>query len=170
MQAFTCKTDRKRYGIDYRQYLPIGKRSALAFRASSNLSQGTIPIYDRVYLGYIERVRGLFYTKEEAENQIIGGVEYRFPLTKITYHDLSEYALPSLRDYYRDLKFGISASIFYDYATMWDQQENLNLKHYRYGFGMGLNFHVPYIEVFRLDMAFDKNWNIQFIAEVNVAF
>lgn len=159
-----------RYGIDLRCYLPAGSYSTLALRGSTDLSHGIIPRYDRVFFGYSERIRGNFYQKYEGENLISGGAELRIPLTKIHYYDLTEFAPPGFDDYYRNLKFGVSVGIFYDYGAIWYQHENLNKKHFHYGFGAGLHFHLPYIDLLRLELAFDKQFNREFIGEIRTAF
>ena len=160
-----------RYGADIKGYFPITNYSTIAIRGATNLSHGQIPLYDRVFIGYMERTRGHFYQKYEGENLIMGGVEFRFPISKIRYLDLSEFAMPGLADYYRNLKFGVSAGIFYDFGAIWYQHQSLNnKKHFLYGFGAGLHFHLPYIELFRLELGLDKKFNYEFIAEIGVAF
>ena len=160
----------KRFGVDLRNYIPVTSHTTLALRGAADLSRGKIPVYDRAFIGYLERIRGHFYQVYEGDNMIIGGAEFRFPLLKINYLDLSEFALPGFTDYYRNLKFGMSAGIFYDYGAVWDQYESLTKKCFQYGFGAGLHFHVPYIDLFRLEVGFDKKFNHEFIADIAVAF
>ena len=83
---------------------------------------------------------------------------------------MTEYAPPGFSGYYRDLKFGINAGIFYDFGAVWYQTENLTKKHFHNGFGAGLHFRMPYIEVFRVELGFDNNLHPQFIADLEVAF
>lgn len=158
-----------RYGADVRAYVPLSAYTTLALRGSAFMSDGLIPLYDRTFLGYTERIRGRFHQKYEGENLIVGGIEYRFPLLKIRYFDMEEMALPGFEEYYRNLKFGISAGLFYDYGAIWYQDETLSKKHYLYGFGGGLHFHLPYIEIFRLEIGFDKEFNHEYIAEIGIA-
>ncbi len=158
-----------RYGADLRAYIPVTTYTTLALRGSLNMSDGLIPLYEHTFLGYEERIRGQFHQKHEGENLIIGGIEYRFPIVTIRYFDMEELALPGFEEYYRNLKFGISAGLFYDYGAIWDQDETLSKRHYLYGFGAGLHFHLPYIEIFRLEIGFDKKFNHEYIAEIGIA-
>lgn len=48
------------YGTDLRSYLPVTQKITLAMRSATILSLGKIPIYDRIYFGYDERIRGRF--------------------------------------------------------------------------------------------------------------
>ena len=38
------------------------------------------------------------------------------------------------------------------------------------GFGVGIHFLMPYIEVLRIDLAFDEDFNSETILEIEVAF
>lgn len=159
-----------RYGVDLRKYLPVTSYSTLALRAATNLSHGVIPLYDRVFIGYGERIRGQFYEKYEGENIFMSGVEFRFPVKKIRYFDLTELAPPGFENYYQHLKFGISAGLFLDCGAVWFQGEKLNKKYLEYGYGAGLHFHLPYVDVFRVELGLDKDFNYQVLAEAEVAF
>ncbi|UCE55127.1 MAG: hypothetical protein JSV31_06720, partial [Desulfobacterales bacterium] len=130
---------------------------------------GTIPSYDRVYFGYLERIRGRFYDVYEGENFCFCGAAIRFPLMKIQYFDV-EPPLSEFQSYYTNLKFGISAAIFFDNGAVWNQHQSFSINKFHSGFGAGIHFHIPYIDLFRVEGAFNSNWKAQAIAEVEVAF
>lgn len=160
----------RRYGIDVRSYLPFFRKTTLATRSALILSDGEIPLYDRTFFGYEERIRGRFYDKFEGENLAAGSIELRIPIKKISYVDMSEYAFPGFEKYFQNLKYGLSAGIFYDFGATWYQDDTLTDKDYLSGFGAGIHFHLPYIDLFRLEVAFDPDWNHEFIAEIKAAF
>ena len=58
----------------------------------------------------------------------------------------------------------------YDFGAIWYQNERLNKEHYLSGFGAGLHFHLPYVDIFRFEVGFDKELNHEFIGEVMVSF
>lgn len=157
-----------RYGADLRTYAPISRKTTLALRAAVDLSSGKIPSYDRVYFGYWERLRGHYYDVYEGENLAFAGAEFRFPILKIRYIDVE--TLPELEQYSSNLKFGVSAGLFAEAGKVWNHDDALTLKYFKPGFGAGVHFHVPYVEVFRLECGFDFDWNPSLIAEVEVAF
>jgi len=157
-----------RYGTDLRYYIPLNHNMTLALRSSFDLSAGAIPTYDRVYFGYFERIRGRFYEVFEGENFTFNGVELRFPILKIRY--IGVEPIPGFEGYSDNLKFGISAGIFFDSGTVWNQDEALQMKNVKSGFGAGIHFHLPYIDLFRVECAFNTIWKPQAIAEVEVAF
>lgn len=156
------------YGIDLRRYQPVTQKTTLAVRAATKFSSGKIPVYDRLYFGYEERIRGRFYNVAEGENLIFGGIEFRFPLLKIRYFDVS--LLPGFTAYSSNLKFGVSAGIFYDTGAVYFQDHALTVKDFKSGLGAGIHFHLPYINVFRLECGFNSKWEVQGIAEIETAF
>ena len=157
-----------RYGSDLRCYVPLSQKITLAMRTAFDLSKGKIPIYDRVYFGYLERIRGRFYDIYEGENLAFGGAEIRFPLMKILYIDVEP--IPGFEAYSSNLKFGISAGLFFDSGTVWNQNQTLTIDNFKSGFGAGIHFHVPYIDVFRVECGLNRDWKAEAIAEIEVVF
>lgn len=150
------------YGCDARKYFALGKISTLAFRTTLHLSEGTVPVYDRIYLGYEERIRGHFFETSEGENRILLSAAFRVTLLPIRYYDLADH--PQLSN----LKFGLSLGFFADTGTTWFQDEKLNRSMFRSGYGLGIHILLPYIHVLRLEVAFDEKGNEQFILDLGV--
>ncbi|MCA9731620.1 MAG: BamA/TamA family outer membrane protein [Deferribacteres bacterium] len=179
--------------IDYRQiliesrvYRSIYKDVILAGRASLLLSDGQIPPYGRAYFGYIYRIRGRFSERYEGENRILSSLELRFPILPVRYFQIEE---STLGNYGRNLKFGISGSLFLDLGSLWIQEANVDLYRDRvfaissgafgiqtrpdkwlHGFGAGLNFHVPYVNIIRFELGFNQDFDTEFIFDAQVAF
>ncbi|MBN1352931.1 hypothetical protein JXJ21_26310 [candidate division KSB1 bacterium] len=157
------------YGFDFRSYLPLARRWTLALRSAVDLSRGRIPVYSHLFLGYSERIRGYFYDQAEGENRVIGGAGIRFPLTKITYHTFFQDT--PFRDYYRNLKFGISGEFFVDTGMVWMQQSEFNARNLMTGYGAGIHFHLSYIDVLRLEYGISDSGAGQWILfDVGVPF
>jgi len=156
------------YGADIRSYVPIKQNITLAVRAATLLSKGKIPIYDRTYFGYNERIRGRFYDIFEGENLILGSAEIRFPVMKVGYFSLP--LISGLERYTSDLKFGISAGIFYDTGIVWFQNQKLAVEDFSSGFGFGLHFHLPYVDVLRVECGLNHQKDVQVIIDAGLAF
>jgi len=156
------------YGFDFRRYQPITTNTTLALRFAAMFSSGNIPVYDRFYFGYDERIRGRFYDIVEGENLLFSGIEFRFPLLKIRHIDIPP--APGLEGYSSNLKFGISAGIFYDSGAAWFQDHKLTKHDFNSGFGVGIHFHLPYVNVFRVECGFNNQGDVQAIADVEKAF
>jgi len=149
------------YGFDTRAYVPLG-RTTLAFRLASDVSHGKIPLYDRLYIGYNERVRGHFFEAFEGENRALASAAFRIPLIPVRYVDLGD------QSQMMNLKFGLSLGFFIDTGTVWFQSEGINDLKFQTGYGVGLHMHLPYINVLRFEMAFNQRGRKQFILDMGV--
>ncbi|MFQ5676162.1 MAG: POTRA domain-containing protein [bacterium] len=164
---FSNVIDYVRFGADLRKYLPIGP-TTLAFRGATNLSQGTIPIYDQVHFGFVTRIRGHFRERRSGENLLLGSAEFRFPIRKITYHDWGPFQ--SMGRYGTNFRFGISGGLFVDTGALWFQNQDLTTEKFISGWGAGLHVFLPYNNLIRLEYAFDEDWNGQFIIDALITF
>ncbi|MDZ7288557.1 MAG: BamA/TamA family outer membrane protein [candidate division KSB1 bacterium] len=157
-----------RYGADLRGYQKIYRGLSLGGRVMTDLSHDPIPLYDRVFLGYANRVRGNFYQRREGENLAMASVELRFPILPWRYFSLSD--VPMFAAYMQNMKFGISAGIFADYGQTWFQGRHPDFSNGLRGFGAGLHIHLPYIYLLRLELGFDEHGHVERIADIGVAF
>ncbi len=165
---FVDYLDYWKYQVDIRKYYNFHSM-ILAGRISTTQSIGPLPIYDRVYLGFGERVRGHFYEVYEGRHNVIGALELLFTLINTSY-----YALPA-PDYIpkhllRNLKFGLNGAFFFETGEVWSNPKELKFNRLINGFGASLIARVPYAEIIRLDMAFNENFDMQWIFEVGMAF
>lgn len=154
--------DYSRVAIDNRVYIPLLGKTTLALRTAGTVSFGKVPLYDLVYLGYSERVRGHFDKTIEGENRALFSSSYRFPLLPINYYNLGSNAA------LRNLKFGISGSIFLDSGYIWDQSDDFDSSRINTGFGVGLLFHVPIVNICRLELGFDEKGRKEYIADLYI--
>jgi outer membrane protein assembly factor BamA len=164
---FEPQPDYWQYVFDLRQYLNF-KRLILAGRLHTKQSIGTLPIYDRVYFGYDERIRGHFSEVKEGRHSFLASIDLRFPLLPVRYLTFNTGLLPEL--YTKNLKFGVNAGLFLDSGVVWKTKREFGVTNFNSGFGAGLHFLAPYIEVLRFDLAFNEKLSSEFIMEVQVAF
>ena len=64
----------------------------------------------------------------------------------------------------------MSAALFIDTGIVWVNPDEYTKDNFKTGFGFGLHFHLPYVEIFRIDLGFDGNLDSQVIVEVGVVF
>ncbi len=182
-----------RYGADLRGYKKIYGGLSLGARVMTNLAQNEIPFYERVFLGYSNRVRGHFNRnendkirpplaealgnktnlfKDEGENLIFASAELRFPILPVRYVNINGSS--PLGEYLQNLKFGLSAGIFFDYGRVWFQEPPQDRPRRvlppQRGYGFGLHIHLPYINLLRLELAFDEEGRSERIVDIGVAF
>ncbi|UCF65668.1 MAG: BamA/TamA family outer membrane protein [bacterium] len=166
-----------RFEFDNRVYLPLYQQVSLAARQLFVFNSGKLPVYDRVFLGFAERIRGYFFDifpdpalfEQYDSNQIsLTSLEVRFPILPIRFFSFDNGpVIPSL---YRDLKFGISGGLFIDSGITWQSQREIALNNFYSGYGFGLHLHLPYIYVLRFDLAFSDKGRAQFIIDAGVSF
>ena len=156
-----------KWKLDWREYRTFWDIT-LAGRIFGETTQQHLPIYEHLFLGYGERIRGYFQKIYEGENRILTSFELRFPLLKEKY-----YQIPSdswLISYFQQMKYSIYFTLFRDAGAVWYQDENLQSKHWQSGMGMGINFILPYSNILRLEYAFDESGQGEYILDVNAAF
>ena len=166
-----------RFEFDNRLYLPIFQELSLGCRELVIVNEGEMPIYQRVFLGFEERIRGYFYEvfpdpslhqKYTSTNISLSSLELRFPILPTRYFSFKDGpVIPSL---YRDLKFGISAGIFMDSGIVWQHQKEVTLKNFYTGYGIGLHIHLPYVQLLRVEMAINDKRQAQMIVDAAASF
>lgn len=156
-----------RFGADVRKYFRLGP-TTLAFRGATNLSEGTIPIYDQVHFGFLTRIRGHFSDRRTGDNLVLGSAEFRFPIRKITYHNFGLFE--SMGRYGTNFRFGISGALFLDTGAVWLQNERLTKSKFISGWGVGLHFFLPYMNLLRVEYGFNEDWDGQIIIDAFVSF
>jgi len=159
------RTRRTDYGLletEARGYLPVPGTCTFAFRISTAFTAGSPPVYDRLFLGYEERIRGHWTDTDEGENRWIAAAALRLPLIPIRYFDIGE--APELMNW----KFGVSAGVFVDAGTTWLHGEKPGEGGILLGYGCGLHFHLPIVDVLRFEAAFDERGRREWICDIGV--
>ncbi|TFH00831.1 MAG: hypothetical protein E4H13_06465 [Calditrichales bacterium] len=152
---------------DIRKFLKIGPL-IFAARLMQNSLFGQIPVYRINYIGFSERIRGHFYTVWEGRHIQMGSLETRFGIIPVQYFSMNLPGIPA--QYLHNLKIGLSGALFIDSGIAWTHAEEYAIENFHSGFGMGLHFHLPYVEIMRLDYAFDRDFRGQLIFEIGVVF
>ncbi|MCK5147789.1 BamA/TamA family outer membrane protein [bacterium] len=158
--GFGGEVNFNRFRCEGRGYFPVTSNITLAFRAATIISKGDIPIYDRIYLGYSERIRGHFNRIIQGENRLLISTSLRFPLLPIRHFSLGN--MPQLSN----LPFGISWNIFVDAGWIGMQDQEILWSDRIAGFGAGLLIHLPYINILRFEMAWNEEGQSQFITDL----
>lgn len=159
--------DYLRYGFDFRKYVPFGA-TTFAVRAASNISSGTIPVYDRVHFGFLTRIRGHFRERRSGENILLGSAEFRFPIVPIKYYNWGAFS--EMGAYGANFRFGISGGLFFDTGNIWFQNQDFETDDFISGWGAGLHFFLPYNGLIRLEYGFNEDWDGQVIVDALVSF
>jgi len=166
-----------RMTIDGRFYQPVFGSAALAVRQLFILNSGNVPVYERVFLGFNERIRGYYnlilpdpahFADYASYNISLTSLEFRFPILPVRYFSIKNGPLvPSV---FRNLKFGLSAGFFVDNGIVWRNAGDVRLNNFYTGYGVGIHILLPYINVLRIEYALNKLGQGQFILNTGISF
>jgi len=147
---------------EFRIYIPVAGKSAVAFKTTILTSVNRVPVYDRYYIGYSNRIRGHFSEVSEGDMLFLSSIGFRFPLLKVRYFGIT--SLSQLQD----LKFGIYGSLFIDTGAAWFKDSGLKKQDFLSGAGVGIHFILPYIHVIRIDYAVNESGKTQVVFDFGV--
>jgi outer membrane protein assembly factor BamA len=163
------------YGMiefDARKYFSVGKESTIALRFLNVHQTRLQPVHQQLLHGFQYFIRGHYDDIFSGSWLQIYSVSYRLPLLVTKHYDMSPYNLSEYGDeYLKNLPFGISLSLFADSGFLVNSFDAAGFRQMRTGFGAGLLFHLPYINVARIDVATDDKFkNVNIIIDNEVAF
>ncbi len=169
---FEPKIDFSKLTFDLRRYQTFWKIT-LAGRIYTSLTSGDLPLYHQVYFGFGERIRGHFSeVSGPARHSFLTNLELRFSILPIRLFNLPSGFMPPSST--QNLPFGINGALFYDSGVVWSDKNQLaqgikkrsfNINNFITGFGFGLHFRLPYVEIARLEMGFNENLESEIIFE-----
>ncbi len=172
--------DFNRVSIDVRKFIPIklSDSYAISFGTSTFGSVafgGTIPTYMREFFGYDKVIRGHKKLVYEGENRLGLFNEIRIPVIRETYFKGSSIPAVNQVSMLKKMsyRFALYATVFFDIGTVWNKNSNFFETKYHNGFGVGLNYILPFGLVGRTDFAFrkeDKKFVPQIIFDLSAAF
>ena len=161
-----------RFDFDHRLYVKLSNRISIGgknlLRLNNILHGDSLPTYDKIYIGFGDRIRGYFNNRFTANNLMLQFVEARIDIIPVKYFTWRN--APFLGAFFQQLKYGLSLGLFADTGVVWNNYSEIRPEKFNSGFGAGLHFHVPYAHILRLDYAINDKGRGQFIFEVGVVF
>lgn len=148
--------------LDLRRFQPLTTDQTLVLAGLLSLQSGQVgrdlPEYMDFHLGGANTIRG--YNIDElgttlfGKNQLIGTLEYRFPL--LASH---EYILVGLA-----ADIGLSGALFADTGIAWNRGADFTGDRLQTGIGLGLRLLLPAVDMTRLDIGYSPSggWHIHF--------
>lgn len=166
--------------VDIRSFIPIklGKNYfvTIGSRLITNLSfGGGVPVYLNEVYGFGEMIRGWKYYVFTGENLFGSFSEIRIPVIQPFFVNGKDHfiikRLPVLKEF--SYRYGLYLTTFFDLGTVWDKNENFINVRFHNGFGLGLNFLLPFNIITRIDYGMRINNNSltkQFILGLSSSF
>lgn len=157
-----------RLDFDNRAYWKIAPSLSIAGRNLLRLNEGDLPIYDRIFIGYTNRIRGYFDTRLTAKNLMLNSLEFRWSILPIRYLTIQTESF--LAPFLHNLKYGLSLGAFIDSGVVWDNAAELTVKNHNTGYGFGIHIHLPFIYVLRIERAWNDQGRGEWIIDSGVSF
>jgi outer membrane protein assembly factor BamA len=137
--------------LDYREYIPLGRRMNFALRGFGYTSSGNAP--SPTYFGGLDTVRGFEFRSLAGNNGFFTNIELRFPLVDVLATPL--LAIQNIRGYVFLDVAGAWFDEFQDF-NFWDDDNRLDDGVSSYGFGIGMNLlGLP------VNWDFSKRWDFK---------
>ena len=127
---------------------------------------GTVPNYGHVFFGYQERIRGHFKEVYEGEEIFGASLELRVPLLPVRFFKVEAVPVPEFGLW----RFGLYGALFGDAGKVWYREDTFSLQNLVKGYGVGLNFLLPYNSVFRVEYALNEARRGQLILDLSASF
>jgi outer membrane protein assembly factor BamA len=150
-----------RLSFDARDYVSFLDNFTFAARVHGNFAEGPkIPPYNHVFIGYVERVRGMFNTVSEGQSIFGANMELRIPIIKQMYIEIPDFPLKE----FISNRIALYWNFFADAAETTGKRLQLNADNALYGYGGGLSLLLPYDIILQFDYArgSDKHWEFIF--------
>ncbi len=150
-----------RLSFDARDYTSFLERLTLATRVHGDLAEGPrIPPYNHVFIGYFERIRGMFNTVSEGQSIVGANMELRIPIIKQMYIEIPDFPLKE----FISNRIALYWSFFADAGETTGKGLHVNIDNALYGYGGGLSLLLPYDVILQFDYArgSDRHWEFIF--------
>ena len=157
-----------RLELDHRLYQKISPRLSLGAGNYLNLNWGDLPIYDKVFIGFGRRIRGYWGRVWTAQYLMLQTFEARIPILPVRYASWKK--APYFSSFFQGLKYGASVTFFMDTGIPWNHSYQFALNNFFTGYGVGINFRLPYVYVLRLEFAVNDKGQTQWIFDAGVSF
>lgn len=129
--------DRSTFRIS--SFFNLYKKNVLALDLRSKFSEGNVPIYDSLFFGGLNTLRGFSVQTYSGSNYIIFTSEYRIPIERRT---------------------GTAYYFFSDFGSITKRKEDFNIKKFRSDFGIGLFWALMEESVFRIDLSISPKFKL----------
>lgn len=147
---------------DLRSFTALGSRFVWANRGQSVLTTGRVPFYRNFALGGGSSIRGQEPGVVTGKNFARGSTELRIHLIGTHRVGFNLPLLPPKISRLSNFDFRIDGALFADAGTAWNYSQDLADAPVKWGAGFGLRVFLPFVELVRLELAFDEQGNPTF--------
>lgn len=155
--------------IDFREYRKIFDGLVGKWRVASRFTLGDdVPYYDYSIIGNDEKIRGHYFEKFEGDDYFIASVEFYYPIIEELNVDLT--FIPIIPDQLLSYRIGFYTQIFAETGFAKYREDPIAINRFNSGYGAGLTFLLLPYSIIRLEVAFNEQFNSQFIIDFGISF
>ncbi|MCP4220150.1 MAG: BamA/TamA family outer membrane protein [bacterium] len=129
-----------RLTIECSSFFNLFKQYVLALGVRGILSDGMIPLRDKIYFGGYRTLRGLPIGKYAGNSSLVVSGEFRIPISRMN------------KDAKRAQFLGAAIYLFADAGILADEVKNFSFDHIEYNTGLGFAWLLDRESVFRIDV------------------
>jgi len=159
----------RRLNLDARWYYPF-TGWALASRLHWVPGWGNLPPYDWIFMNGTSPLRSA-RLEDEGNSFYMASLEARVDLIPVRYFTWK--SAPLFKQYFRNLGFGLSSELFVDAGDAYFSGHDATRTHMHWGYGGGLLFILPYVDVVRLELSWNPEYSwdaTQYSFKTNISF
>jgi outer membrane protein assembly factor BamA len=149
---FGSTSDFRQIDLDLRRYIFLWDRHTLALFSLSTLRTGTVgkevAPWQLFAVGGTSTVRGWEFAARNGKNQFVNTVEYRLTLLRPQL-----IVLP----FNLNVNSGMHLAFFGDLGIGWSEANQFAGDNFIGGFGVGLRFLVPFVNMLRMDFGWGQS-------------
>ena len=123
----------------FSSFFNLWKKHVLALDLKSIISEGNAPIYDSLFFGGLNTLRGYSVQAFSGSNYIVFTSEYRIPLDK---------------------RSGTALYLFSDFGSITNRKEDFSLKNFKSDYGVGLFWVLMEESNFRIDLSLSPKFKL----------
>ena len=155
--------------LDFREYRNILNGLIGKWRFASRFTFGdNVPYYDYSIIGTSEKIRGHYFEKFEGDDYYLTSFEFYYPIIEELNIDLS--FIPIIPDKLLSYRIGFYTQVFAETGLAKYKDDPLAINKFNSGYGLGLTLLILPYSILRVEMAFDEQFQSQFIFDLGVSF
>jgi outer membrane protein assembly factor BamA len=155
--------------LDGRAFFPLGSKLLLAGRSQTIFTTGQVPPYRLISTGGGSSIRGLESGILIGESLTRASVELRIRLMKTKRWSFQIPLVPRKVGRISNIDFRVDGVLFSDAGKAWFDPSDFDRAPVKGGAGFGLRFFLPFVELLRVELAFDQEGNATFyVREGNI--
>lgn len=147
------KTVYDRYISKFSLFMNFRKREVLALDFNATISEGYVPLYDQLFLGGYQTLRGLPRGELMGSNIIVFSCEYRIPITRFSNKPASASSSGSV------------VYLFTDIGSITEDRRDFKLKDFQLNSGVGFFWILSEKGGLRLDLSMHPKFRLTVASE-----